>query len=338
MAKRSYAVACEEDDVLRIKLADEEGREPLQAQLLLLLPLSQCVRSLPDKTEWDLSNLLIDGQPVTRSTVVSWLNCAYKYILYCDFERQELEQQSAVSLYQLLVFADAVGSQKVLMKACVAAHAETLKFVVKLGEQEVQLDISGLYFFGNSQATNHLILCGRSPSSLVGLKVGTAASMEERSAFMSQLAAQVEQLLFIAYKLQLEQLLGKVNKFLASSMVFGDFNPLLWGLRDTIFSKRVMDAAAVSPEGKSALIHDTVRVMCGFSQQWDLKQLLEPVDLPQDAKQPLKFKAVLKEAAFGLPAGCVVQAELDLFGLSTMTLDGVGQIWVQLCLNPAQNT
>jgi hypothetical protein len=51
MAKRPYATAFEDDEVLRMKLADEEGREPLQAKLLVLLPMSQCVRSLPDKTE-----------------------------------------------------------------------------------------------------------------------------------------------------------------------------------------------------------------------------------------------------------------------------------------------
>jgi hypothetical protein len=333
MAKRSYTNAFSEDEMLGIKLA-EEGREPLQAQLLVLLPMSQCVRSLPDKTEWDLSSLLIDGQPVTRSTVVAWLNCAYKHILDCDFEAQEVEQ-SAASLYQLLVFADAVGSQRVLMKACVAAHAENTRFVLELRQQELQLDINGLYFFGSAEEPNPLILFGRCSARSTGAcTVGEAASLEERSAFMSQLAAQVEGLLYMAYKLQLDQLLLKVTKFIQSSMIFGLGSPLLWDFKDTIFSKRVMDAAAGSPEGRTALLDHFTKVPCSFEERGSMKQLLKPVDLPADAKQPLKFAAVLMEGLLGVPAGSMVQVKLDLFGKSSLELIGVGTVDVHLSLAP----
>jgi hypothetical protein len=263
--------------------------------------------------------------------MVSWLNCGYNQLLDCDFETQ-VEQQSAASLYQLLVFADAVGCPKALIKTCVAARADTSRFVLKLGQQEVHLDMSGLYYFGQMDC---LTLIGWAPHpSTDEIEVGTAASVEERSAFMSQLAAQVEQLLYIAYKLQLEQLLGKVVKFIQSSTHFNTINPLLWEFMDTIVSKRAINAAAGSADGKSALIDYLTKVPFSFSKGVHFKQVLEPMDLPPFVKQPLNFQVVLKEGAFGLRAGTVVQVELDLFGASEMKVIDVGTVAVQLCVHP----
>jgi hypothetical protein len=345
MAKRSYEIAFDEEDTLQIKLADEEGRGPLQAQLLVLLPMSQCVRSLPDKTEWDLSSLLINGQPVNRSTVVSWLNRVYNHLRGCDYEAQEV-QPSATSLYQLLVFADAVGSEKVLLKACVSAHAETSRFVLKLGQKEVQLSVNGMYYFASQTDQQPLKLYGRVPprssGPLVTVQVGTAASLRERSAFMSQLAAQVEQLLFIAYKLQLDQLLEKVTKFFQSSTLFGAGHSVLGGFQGTIVSQRVMDAAAGSPDGKTALINHLTQVPCSSMErephsthvhEINIRELLKPVNLPADANKLLRYTARLTEAAFGMPAGALVEVESSHFG-NTIMIVGVGTFLEHKCIGP----
>ena len=80
--KRSYTAAFKEDEFIRLKLADEA--DVLMADSMVILPLSQCARALPSKHEWDLSNILIDGKPVTRKIVVTWLNLAYQYIHSCE--------------------------------------------------------------------------------------------------------------------------------------------------------------------------------------------------------------------------------------------------------------
>jgi hypothetical protein len=70
-----------ETDLL-IKVA---AGEPLEAESLLLRSLSCAVsdsaRGLPAAAEeWDVSGLLLDGQPFTRETVSCWLSCAYSAI------------------------------------------------------------------------------------------------------------------------------------------------------------------------------------------------------------------------------------------------------------------
>jgi hypothetical protein len=52
--------------------------QPLVVKAALMRGCSAVAEGLPAGTaEWDLSNLLIDGQPVQCSTVVCWLNHCY---------------------------------------------------------------------------------------------------------------------------------------------------------------------------------------------------------------------------------------------------------------------
>jgi len=58
-------------DDLHIRLADPEA-EPLAADRIILSNFSTCVRGLPaDATGWDLSQLVVEGQAVQRTTVVT---------------------------------------------------------------------------------------------------------------------------------------------------------------------------------------------------------------------------------------------------------------------------
>jgi hypothetical protein len=51
---------------------------------------SSCARGLPaDAVEGDLSQLLIEGKSVERSTVVAWLNAAHQVTHLKDFEQQQ---------------------------------------------------------------------------------------------------------------------------------------------------------------------------------------------------------------------------------------------------------
>jgi hypothetical protein len=49
---------------------------PLEADAQVIRLFSSVARQLPETDEWDLSGLLVDGQPVSRATVVAWLKAA----------------------------------------------------------------------------------------------------------------------------------------------------------------------------------------------------------------------------------------------------------------------
>jgi hypothetical protein len=71
-----------DEQLLLIRLADDEesragigNMQHLLVKASLMRSCSTVAEGLPaEAAEWDLGNLLIDGQPVHRSTVIRWLN------------------------------------------------------------------------------------------------------------------------------------------------------------------------------------------------------------------------------------------------------------------------
>jgi hypothetical protein len=134
----------EDEPVLRLQLAvDEPDKPPLEASTRLLHACSTCAFGLPrDSSTWDLSNLLIDGHPVSRDTVTAWLKVIYKQYEDVPFgEAVPPAPASATRLYQLLAFADAVGSSRGVVKACLGGPRglEDLAFEVTVRGQKYQL-------------------------------------------------------------------------------------------------------------------------------------------------------------------------------------------------------
>lgn len=67
---------------------------------------------------WDLSNLLIDGQPPKRLVALAWLRVIYSQT---DITEQQPElSPGAVRLSDLLLFADAIASPRAVIEACCA--------------------------------------------------------------------------------------------------------------------------------------------------------------------------------------------------------------------------
>lgn len=64
---------------LRILLASEvDASSPIVEDAALVRLCSSCAGALPaEAATWDISNLLIDGQPVQHSTVIRWLDLCY---------------------------------------------------------------------------------------------------------------------------------------------------------------------------------------------------------------------------------------------------------------------
>jgi hypothetical protein len=110
---------------------------------------------------WDLSGLLINGQPVSRDVLVAWLNAAYHHLLGATFEPQDPDlTTTAAGLSAVLHFADAVGSRPGLLAACLR-NLDQLQLAVQLGGTPVALIAGehGLAPAGPCAAATSQLLC-----------------------------------------------------------------------------------------------------------------------------------------------------------------------------------
>jgi hypothetical protein len=243
------------------------------------------------------------------------------------FEAQQPEVDPArrvEGLYELLSFADAVGSTRPVLRAC-CAQLQHLKLRAQLRQQQVALDTNRIsYFFGS--ATQRLL---RQPDmSMNGLCVEddpTAVTAEEQQAFRLQVAAQTEQLLCLAYKLQLQPLVLHMHHFIRALHLSP--NSLL-NDADAVFTPRVLEAAVVSnlPDGKQLLVNGVVGEVLQLSD-------IAVTGLSDEQRQPLKFNAVLQSSSLRILQGAAVPVELDLFGRSTIKV-GKNTYAVQLRIGP----
>jgi ribosome-binding protein aMBF1 (putative translation factor) len=96
---------------------------------------------------------------------------------------------------------------------------EHLQLRVQFGEQQVELKTDGAGYPINSQSSQLYVL---EDCSVLLRAVANArgASAEEQQAFKQQVAAQTEQLLWLAYRLQLQQLAKRLQNFIRSQHWF----------------------------------------------------------------------------------------------------------------------
>jgi hypothetical protein len=308
----------------------------LEAEACLVRMYSAVARQLPETDEWDLSGLLVDGQPVSRAIVVAWLNAAYQHAYLADYEQQADSPACIVEgLYLLLAFADAVHSTPGMLAACCARLLQGLQLRTQLRQQQVSLETDGrVYAFVDSQLIELLDFKGYS-SSVLG--VSTAADAEQQ-AFTRQVAAQTEQLLWLACRLQLLLIVRRLHNFVRGLSFFP--GSLLNEKLDAVFTPRVLEAAGVArlPGGKQMLVNrvlgETAQITGALSLAWTW---LRPLGLTQQQQEPQKFDAVVARTGLRIVQGSIVSVELNLFGTSTIKL---GQQFypVQLRIEDSCNT
>jgi hypothetical protein len=267
---------------------------------------SAVARQLPETDEWDLSGLLVDGQPVSRATVVAWLNAAYQHAYDTTYEQQQDSPACSVEgLCRLLAFADAVGSTSPLLRAC-CAGLQHLRLHAQLGQQQVSLETDGrAYAFVNDKLLEQLDISA-CYSTVPGV---SGAADAQQQAFNQQVAAQTEQLLWLAYRLQLDLLVQRVHGFIRSMCFFS--SSLLHNVLDAVFTARVLEAAGVASlrGGKAMLLSSVLGEMAqltlaeGLSANADsakfVETWLQPKGLTAQQQKPLKFNAVVKRGGCG---------------------------------------
>lgn len=319
-------------DTLRIRVADspDSSLNILEVDRSILQCWSSCAKGLPATAdEWDVSQLLIEGQPVQRETVVAWLNALYDIVYGKPFEQQEKSPvHNITGLAQLLAFADAVGSSRGVLRALDARmSADSLVAVVDIGDTEVILSCNCCYYFSDATALPLTCLSpGQQASACRPRTAAVANSAEDKARFCLQFAQQLEMLLFLAFKLQMTQLQQVLQTCISNNSCWTDSVLNTPAALDAIMSARML-SAGVTPGCQSlrdAFITRSSAQLCAFAGGSGRQQLLKPLGLSAEQQQPLTFKAEALADFYCYRKGQVLKVELDLFGVSYMrlTLDG----------------
>jgi hypothetical protein len=151
-------------------------------------------------------------------------------------------------------------------------------------------------------------------------------------------AAQTEQLLWLAYRLQLQPLVQHMHNFIQNASFFT--GSVLRDVHDAVFTARVLEAAGVAslPDGKQMLINSVLEELITLVDSIAAGQAhLRPTSLTQQQRQPLKFDAVVNCSRLCSRADTTVAVELDLFGNSTIRV-GANRFSVQLRIGPGVAT
>jgi hypothetical protein len=266
---------------------------------------------------------------------------AGRIVYRADFDRQEEEDNptnTIEGLYQVLSFADAVDSTDGLVDQ-VMSQMYNCTLHVQLGEQQLVLEHYGVDYVwqqgpGGEETGNLQLNCfppGKSEGKVVGQPAATA---QQKRVFVEQVAAQTEQLLRLAYRLQLQPLVEQLHGFVRSQSLF-DYS-LLRKQADAIFTPRVLEAAATSglDDCQRAVADSVLRQDVVFADGIDDKAVfLEPLALTEEQQQPLEFDAVLRNGLAGIARGTKVHVQLDLFGTSSMHIND-DKHRVRLCMGP----
>lgn len=292
-----------EEDLV-IKTADGE---PLQAEAYIVRACSSVARGLPaDAEAWDVSGLLLGGQPFSRA-------CS---VLHGDAElSQDAYKQlfNAKQLYLLLAFCHAVGStQGLLNVAC--SRVDNLQFRVQLPEQTIQLysGMDNVYLFptDNEDQLAHIDL--KRDVCNVGKP---CVSREQRRQLQQQVAAQVGSLLHMAHVLRQQQLIDTMHSFI----LWHTRNPwsLLWGVLELIFTDEAVAAALGSSTlSKVQYINSVLTQPCSFMDGFYCRRALMqpegPFSLDSDTGS-LQFQAKLLQDFAGGKEGDTVDVNLELF-------------------------
>jgi hypothetical protein len=205
--------------------------------------------------------------------------------------------------------ADAVGATKAALLSCLT-QLQTLELHVQVEQLQLQLDAGRCYLFSVVEEGYQLYQCA--PCHLkqgedIGEPTVSAAAMQE---FCQQVATQTEQLLWLAYRLQLAPIIDRLHGIIRLTTPLP--GGVLDGLADTVFSAHVLDAKLGSNKlGKDAWIAHILQNVHGL-KPGSFNALFKPVDLSDEAIEPVVFKAILQREFFGAPAGTLLDVKFEL--------------------------
>jgi hypothetical protein len=280
----------------------------------MLRPFSSVARALPsDAKQWDVSGLLLDGEPFSRETVQCWLSCIYSSLHGpAELSSEDCQQLStATGLRQVLAFAHAVGSPQALLTAA-CSQLDNLKFSVQLPAQTIELQMrDGPHLFdrvGDDFQLSRVCI----ESSEADCKGSPCTGDGQRREVQQQVAQQLGSLLHMAHVTQLQPLIQALHSFVLWNT--RKKISLLWGVMQLVFSDAVLAAAVGSScltDGyMNSVLTQPINVT-GTSGQLSMLKPLGTIEADEDGT--LDFDAQLLQDVAGSKAGDTVSVTLDLF-------------------------
>lgn len=328
---------CSRDEAdMLIKLTADD---PLQAESFIIRTFSSVARGLPaDATEFNVSELLLDGQPYSKETIQCWLNCGRRTVYGpAELEAVDISMLSTVhQLHQVLSFAQAVGSPDGLLTAA-CSQLSSLKFELPLPQLMLQMPMSGCYLIESDTDLQQFDLKFSMSFDL--------ASKEELMQVKRELATQTGKLLHMAHVLRLPPLIGAVHDFLFNNTTHDMGTPsglgVFYGMLELVLTDAVIDAALGSSTiSKEAYLSSILMRPCSFTTSTlHSNGLFKPISAissggVRTTRLDFGFEAELLQDFFGAKSGEKVTVGFDIFDEQpTLMVDsGIMTYPVQLLL------
>uniref|UniRef100_A0A383V9G6 Uncharacterized protein n=1 Tax=Tetradesmus obliquus TaxID=3088 RepID=A0A383V9G6_TETOB len=314
-------------------------RMPAHNDVLRLV--CSCLRKSPASDTWDLSNLLVNGSPVSQEAVTAVLEVLYSNLGALGFEADRTAgQYSLAQLLEMLLFADAVGCSRAVLNqlagllcSCVRAELEfrirgssngggsgrrredtaaAAAAAAAAAEEQagtarsklVTLQLDSVYKVDSEGGVRWLRHVSGTHSSLV-----CVLTAQQEQQLLAQVPRQLEVLLWVGFKLDLQQLLASGLRFLranAHRILLRCLNEELVASR-AIFSRRVLEAAG-GASGAELLCRSFKQQPLGLGLgvgsvftdvKYDLAQAAAPTNV-------IRFDATLARDLYEFGAGSVL--------------------------------
>ncbi|WIA44618.1 hypothetical protein OEZ86_007336 [Tetradesmus obliquus] len=305
-----------------------------------------CLRNAPASDTWDLSSLLVNGSPVSQSTVTAVLEVIYSSLGALDFQPPHAAgQYSLAQLLDMLLFADAVGCSRAVLTAvaellrsgCVRRQLEvtwpaesdpatgdpssaTSSSAAAAAEGDllvVLLRLDGVYdvenydeytgIWGHLKGEPHQLTNGCRWVLLPRLDVNT----QQKQRLLQQAAAQLEALLWVGFKLDLQQLLAPGLGFLRQNVPFL-LRSMVYGIPNAVFTQRVLASMSGADSGcAAALVRGLLQRPVGLCLQDGMfSDVVYSTASKGDKQDSICFEATLAQDVFSFKKGTWVNVWL----------------------------
>jgi hypothetical protein len=249
-SKRSCAAVTEDDEDLVI-ISLGKGVKFLSANGYVLRCYSMCARYLPpEATVWDLSSLLVEGHPPSYDVVATWLDVLHMVHEGDTTREEQIKLDTLEGVCQLLAFADAVGSSRGIIRACLrVCNLQNLVMLCDAVQEGASLLLDGRCYTcpaaGGSLVAHHMGTVD-SKGLYIPLTSNTPLTAEQRAQLVTTLCEEMERAAYLGHKLQLQPLQRLVANIISSSMLFKE--ALLYGHLKRVFTPRVREAAGLADD------------------------------------------------------------------------------------------
>jgi hypothetical protein len=314
----------------------------LSLQVLRLV--FSCLQNAPASDTWDLSSLLVNGSLVSQATVIAVLSVMYSNLGVLNYEMdRSAGQYSLQALLDMLLFADAVGCSKAVLAQLAGQLGSTVRaeLDITLTEGETGSSSNG----GTTEAAeqngsttsselyrlqlNHMYSIDAPPPTddiggyVFNTRLGKhrlevdRVTLQQAEQLQQQVSQQLEVLLFVGFKLDLQQLLQPALRFLRACSV--SLLPDISAYPQRIFSQRLL-AAAGCASGVELLSRSCMQqpLGSGFGIDTVFRDVVYDTADDSEEKRSVSFTGTLSQDLYAFAKGNRLHAVFSSSGYLTL--------------------